>query len=58
VSSGPDAVDPRPLVHRAVGLLRRLGLDAGERLLTLLPRTSTGKTQRTGLAEALGLDLR
>lgn len=33
------AFDPAPLTARATGVLRRLGLQPGERLLTLLPNT-------------------
>ncbi len=44
----PESVDPRPLVHRATGLLRRLGLTTGDRLLTLLPNTP--ETFAIGLA--------
>ncbi len=32
----PAALDPEPLVHRATGLLRRLGLGEDERVVTLL----------------------
>lgn len=32
----PAAVDLGPLIHRATGLLRRLGLEEGERVVTLL----------------------
>lgn len=32
----PAAFDPEPLLHRATGLLRRLGLGEGERVVTLL----------------------
>lgn len=34
-----EAFDPEPLVHRATGFLRGLGLRPGDRLLTLLPNS-------------------
>ncbi len=36
VAAEPAALDLEPLVHRATGLLHRLGFDEGERVLTLL----------------------
>lgn len=35
----PDPVDPEELVHRATGLLRRLDIGQGDRVLTLLDET-------------------
>ena len=47
----PSLVDPRPITARATGLLRRLGLAPGDRVLTLLPNRS--ETFAIGMAAML-----
>ncbi len=47
----PALFDPRPVTARAVGLLRRLELEAGDRVLTLLPNSD--ETFALGLAAML-----
>jgi fatty-acyl-CoA synthase len=40
-------------VRRAAGAVRELGVRAGERVATLLPKTATGKVQKFVLREQL-----